>query len=74
MGVSDSTYQLGSNAAELERLDQQGRLLAPATRGDPESRRARVSQRRPTSDWRRYSNACATNSRPLKLCSHIRRC
>jgi ubiquinone/menaquinone biosynthesis C-methylase UbiE len=27
-----SDYQLGSDAAELERLDLQGRLLAPATR------------------------------------------
>ena len=32
MGSADSGYQLGSHAAELERLDLQGRVLAPATR------------------------------------------
>ena len=32
MGASDTPYQLGSDATELERLDHQGRLLAPATR------------------------------------------
>ena len=32
MGASDTTYQLGSDATELARLDHQGRLLAPATR------------------------------------------
>ena len=31
-GSSDTGYQLGSDAAELERLDLQGRVLAPATR------------------------------------------
>ena len=32
MTTPDSGYQLGSDAAELERLDHQGRALAPATR------------------------------------------
>jgi SAM-dependent methyltransferase len=32
MGSVDSGYQLGSDAAELDRLDLQGRVLAPATR------------------------------------------
>ena len=32
MGSAESGYQLGSGAAELERLDLQGRVLAPATR------------------------------------------
>ncbi len=32
MGSAESGYQLGSHAAELERLDLQGRVLAPATR------------------------------------------
>jgi SAM-dependent methyltransferase len=32
MEPSDTTYQLGSDATELARLDHQGRLLAPATR------------------------------------------
>ena len=32
MGSTDTGYQLGSDAAELERLDLQGRVLAPATR------------------------------------------
>jgi SAM-dependent methyltransferase len=32
MGSAVSGYQLGSDAAELERLDLQGRVLAPATR------------------------------------------
>jgi SAM-dependent methyltransferase len=32
MGSAGSGYQLGSDAAELERLDLQGRVLAPATR------------------------------------------
>jgi SAM-dependent methyltransferase len=32
MGSAESGYQLGSDAAELERLDLQGRVLAPATR------------------------------------------
>lgn len=32
MATADSEYQLGSDAAELERLDRQGRSLAPATR------------------------------------------
>jgi SAM-dependent methyltransferase len=32
MGASDTPYQLGSDATELERLDHQGRLLALATR------------------------------------------
>ena len=32
MGGAGPGYQLGSNAAELERLDMQGRVLAPATR------------------------------------------
>jgi SAM-dependent methyltransferase len=32
MGRVDAGYQLGSDAAELERLDLQGRVLAPATR------------------------------------------
>ena len=32
MASADSGYQLGSDAAELERLDRQGRVLAPATR------------------------------------------
>ena len=31
-GSSDTGYELGSDAAELERLDLQGRVLAPATR------------------------------------------
>lgn len=31
-GSSDTGYQLGSDAAELARLDLQGRVLAPATR------------------------------------------
>ena len=30
MGSVESGYQLGSNVAELERLDLQGRVLAPA--------------------------------------------
>jgi SAM-dependent methyltransferase len=30
--TADSEYQLGSDAAELDRLDHQGRVLAPATR------------------------------------------
>jgi SAM-dependent methyltransferase len=32
MGSAESGYQLGSHAAELARLDLQGRVLAPATR------------------------------------------
>ena len=32
MSSAESGYQLGSDAAELERLDLQGRVLAPATR------------------------------------------
>lgn len=32
MGSEETGYQLGSGAAELERLDLQGRVLAPATR------------------------------------------
>ena len=32
MSGAESGYQLGSDAAELERLDLQGRVLAPATR------------------------------------------
>jgi hypothetical protein len=32
MGSAGSGRQLGSDAAELERLDLQGRVLAPATR------------------------------------------
>ena len=32
MGSAESGYQLGSDAAELKRLDLQGRVLAPATR------------------------------------------
>jgi SAM-dependent methyltransferase len=32
MGSSETGYQLGSDAAELKRLDLQGRVLAPATR------------------------------------------
>lgn len=32
MGASESGYQIGSDAAELERLRRQGQLLAPATR------------------------------------------
>jgi SAM-dependent methyltransferase len=32
MGGEETGYQLGSGAAELERLDLQGRVLAPATR------------------------------------------
>jgi SAM-dependent methyltransferase len=32
MGSAETGYQLGSDAAELERLDLQGRVLAPATR------------------------------------------
>ena len=32
MGGEETGYQLGSHAAELERLDLQGRVLAPATR------------------------------------------
>jgi len=32
MGEAESSYQLGIDAAELERLDVQGRVLAPATR------------------------------------------
>jgi SAM-dependent methyltransferase len=32
MGVADSGYQLGSHPAELDRLDLQGKVLAPATR------------------------------------------
>ena len=32
MGSEETGYQLGSDAAELERLDLQGRVLAPATR------------------------------------------
>jgi SAM-dependent methyltransferase len=32
MGSAESGYQLGSDAAELERLNLQGRVLAPATR------------------------------------------
>ena len=32
MGSAETGYQLGSGAAELERLDLQGRVLAPATR------------------------------------------
>jgi ubiquinone/menaquinone biosynthesis C-methylase UbiE len=32
MGEAESSYQLGIDAAELERLDLQGRVLAPATR------------------------------------------
>jgi SAM-dependent methyltransferase len=32
MGSAGNGYQLGSDAAELERLDLQGRVLAPATR------------------------------------------
>ena len=32
MGDSDSGYELGSGGAELERLELQGRALAPATR------------------------------------------
>ena len=32
MGSAEPGYQLGSDAAELKRLDLQGRVLAPATR------------------------------------------
>ena len=32
MGSPGIGYQLGSDASELERLDLQGRVLAPATR------------------------------------------
>ena len=32
MGSEETGYQLGSDAAELKRLDLQGRVLAPATR------------------------------------------
>jgi SAM-dependent methyltransferase len=32
MGSEEAGYQLGSDAAELERLDLQGKVLAPATR------------------------------------------
>lgn len=32
MGTAETSYQLGSDAAELERLDLQGRVLGPATR------------------------------------------
>ena len=32
MGSADTRYQLGSDASELDRLDLQGRVLAPATR------------------------------------------
>jgi SAM-dependent methyltransferase len=32
MGRADTGYQLGSDVSELERLDLQGRVLAPATR------------------------------------------
>jgi SAM-dependent methyltransferase len=32
MGSAETGYQLGSDAAELQRLDLQGRVLAPATR------------------------------------------
>jgi hypothetical protein len=32
MEAADTGYQLGSDSAELERLDLQGRVLAPATR------------------------------------------
>ena len=32
MGSAETGYQLGSDAAELKRLDLQGRVLAPATR------------------------------------------
>jgi hypothetical protein len=32
MSSAETGYQLGSDAAELERLDLQGRVLAPATR------------------------------------------
>jgi SAM-dependent methyltransferase len=32
MGSADTGYQLGSDTSELERLDLQGRVLAPATR------------------------------------------
>jgi predicted RNA methylase len=32
MGSAEAGYQLDSDAAELERLDLQGRVLAPATR------------------------------------------
>jgi SAM-dependent methyltransferase len=32
MGSAEASYQLGSDAAELDRLDLQGRVLAPATR------------------------------------------
>jgi SAM-dependent methyltransferase len=32
MSSAETGYQLGSGAAELERLDRQGRVLAPATR------------------------------------------
>jgi SAM-dependent methyltransferase len=32
MGSAETGYQLGSDASELQRLDRQGRVLAPATR------------------------------------------
>jgi ubiquinone/menaquinone biosynthesis C-methylase UbiE len=32
LGSADTGYQLGSDASELDRLDMQGRVLAPATR------------------------------------------
>jgi hypothetical protein len=31
MGTAEGSYQFGIDAAELERLDLQGRMLAPAT-------------------------------------------
>jgi hypothetical protein len=31
MGTVETSYELGSDSAELERLDLQGRVLAPAT-------------------------------------------
>jgi hypothetical protein len=32
MGSAETGYQLGADAAELERVDLRGRVLAPATR------------------------------------------
>lgn len=37
MGSQETGYQLGSDAAELKRLDLQGRVLAPATRTIPQT-------------------------------------
>jgi hypothetical protein len=38
MGTAESDYQLGSDVSELERLNLQGRVLAPATRTILEAR------------------------------------